>query len=220
VAPTVASQISGTTYPVKGDIVKEKGFRSVAANDAIWWYVTSDGHVLADATVRADCGNPEVTTITPIPPGKNPPPISQPPGHPCVKPPVPGPGTYVYNPTTCTWHKPPQSFDDQQNNSPADQPVQQNPGQPTGNTPGAPSSPNQPPQGPTPHDGSSAPPAQQGGHDSGSGSGSGTPGGSTCSGGSCQGGGSTPGTGDGGAGQGGTSDDDSDGTVPTPPAAP
>jgi hypothetical protein len=76
VAPTVASQITGTTYPVKGDIVKENGARAVAPNDAIWFYVTSDGHVLKNASLRADCMNPEVTTVTPIPPGHVPPPIT------------------------------------------------------------------------------------------------------------------------------------------------
>jgi hypothetical protein len=76
VAPTVPSQISGTTYPVNGGVIKVGEPRSVASNDAMWFYVTEDGHIVRDAAVRADCGNPEVTTITPIPPGHGAPPIT------------------------------------------------------------------------------------------------------------------------------------------------
>lgn len=76
VAPTVPSSIMGTTYPSAGGIIKVKAPRGVAANDAIWYYVTEDGHVYGDVSVRADCGNAEVITVTPIPPGSTPPPIS------------------------------------------------------------------------------------------------------------------------------------------------
>lgn len=166
VAPKVASQISGTTYPVKGDIVKENGARAVAPNDAIWYYVTSDGHVLKDASLRADCMNPEVTTVTPIPPGSTPPSISQPP---CVKQPKPaGGGVYEYNSTTCTWHKPGQSFDQMQNQSAAHQDVQDNStsGVYTGHTSGASTPPK--PQPTQPLDTSNPPPATSGGYNGGS----------------------------------------------------
>ena len=70
------------------------------------------------------------------------PPVQPPPSHPgpCVKPPKPaGGGTYVYNSKTCTWHKPPQTFDQMQNQSPAHQDVQDNhtSGVNTGGTPNA-----------------------------------------------------------------------------------
>lgn len=76
------------------------------------------------------CGNPMVphkpvphkpTPTTPVP-------TTPTPTHPapCVKPNKPGSGVYTYNPSNCTWHKPPQSFDDMQNKSPAHQPVQNN----------------------------------------------------------------------------------------------
>jgi hypothetical protein len=166
VAPTVASQISGTTYPVKGDIVKERGARAVAPNDAIWFYVTSDAHVLKNASLRADCMNPEVTTVTPIPPGTTPPPISQPP---CIKPSKPaGGGAYVYNSTNCTWHKPGQTFDEMQNQSPAHQDVQDNStsGVNTGHTPGASTPPA--PQPTQPANTSSPAPPTPGGYNGGS----------------------------------------------------
>jgi len=166
VAPTVASQISGTTYPLGGKVVKERGARSVAPNDAIWFYVTSDAHVLRNASVRADCGNAEVTTVTPIPPGHVPPPISQPP---CVKPPKPGGGgTYMYNSQNCTWHKPGQTFDEMQNQSQAHQDVQNNStsGVNTGHTSGASTPPA--PQPTLPANTSSPAPPTSGGYNGGS----------------------------------------------------
>ena len=155
------------------------------------------------------CGNPVTPGKPPVPVSPKPPtsPPTTPPTHQpspkCTQPPAPGPGE-VYNSTTCTWSKPPQSFNCQQNGSwtqgcppnQADQPVQSNPGQPVGTTSGAPSSPPPPPQpGPTPTANSPAPTPAPSGYDSGSGSGSGTPGGSTCDNSGCTGGGSTPASG-------------------------
>jgi hypothetical protein len=94
--------------------------------------------------LRLECGfqpfGPNFPNVPPVQPPSQPKP--PPPVHhgPCVKPPKPGGGgTYVYNPNTCTWHKPPQSFDQMQNQSPAHQDVQDNhtSGVNTGGTPNA-----------------------------------------------------------------------------------
>lgn len=84
VAPTVDSQILGTTYSVNGEVVQSDNWRQVAPNDAIWFYVTSDAHIVAGASVRADCGNPNVVTVRPVRPDTpEAPPIDIPPGNPC-----------------------------------------------------------------------------------------------------------------------------------------
>ncbi len=224
VAPTVASQISGTTFPVKGKVVKENGYRGVAPNDAIWFYVTSDGHVVTNASLRADCMNPEVTTVTPIPQGSTPPPIScisncvpqehggppvhhgcsyygtcpQPPTHgctsncsptppQCVKPPMPGGGTYKWDSTRCTWYKPQKSdpgaySDKEQNQGPHVQNAKDNStsGSNTGPTEGAASSaPSNTEPKPVQNSSSPAPDQTDQGSNSGSSDGSGAPSGST-----------------------------------------
>lgn len=87
----------------------------------------------------------------------------------CVKPPVPGPGNYEYNPSDCTWHKKSTSWDCQQNGGPncppnqATQPPQHNPGQPTG-----PSGPSKEPSPAPSWTDSSTPPPNDGGYDGGS----------------------------------------------------
>ncbi len=84
VAPTVDHQILGTTFNVNGEVVQSGNWRQVAPNDAIWFYVTSDAHIVAGASVRADCGNPNVVTIRPVRPDTpEAPPVDIPPGSPC-----------------------------------------------------------------------------------------------------------------------------------------
>ena len=87
-----------------------------------------------------------------------------------------------------------QSFDQQQNQSPARQDVQNNTtsGANTGPTSGAGPEPTRSPTGPRPQPNTPAPDPTPGGSDSGSGTGDNTPGGSTCDDGGCSGGGSQP----------------------------
>ena len=73
------------------------------------------------------------------------------------------------------------------------QPPQDGNGDDADPTPGAPEEPNAPPPGPAPEDGTPPPDPNDGGYDSGSGDGTGTPGGSECDeAGNCTGGGSDP----------------------------
>ena len=134
VAPTVPSVITGTTYPSGDGIVKINEPRGVASNDAIWFYVTEDGHVYNDVSVRADCMNPEVTTVVPddcTTTGNCPPPIT------CVrncKPDCKPP--YVPYEDRCV--KPKGTNDpggSGGNGSPAKQPVSENPQGPTSGAP-------------------------------------------------------------------------------------
>lgn len=135
VAPTVPSQIEGTTYTVGGKVHKIEEPRGVASNDAVWFYVTEKGHVFNCGAVRADCGNPEVTRIRPIKPGHRVPSIRcfrdcDDDDDVCVAPPKPE-GPHSYNPKTCTWSKQrkadPGAFSDyEQNQSPARQDPQDN----------------------------------------------------------------------------------------------
>jgi len=153
------------------------------------------------------CSNP--VTKAP-PPGNHPPkvphrhapPHKAPPHHVCQLKARPG---YSVNEKTCTLFKPKQSFQCMQNGGPkcppnhVIQPVQhEGPGQHTAHqpTPGAPkTAPTPNPIGPKPQSGTPAPPPTPGGYNSGSGDGSGTPGGSTCDSSGCTGGGATPGSG-------------------------
>jgi len=156
--------------------------------------------------VMARCGNPVTRHHTPLP--RHHPPKKHhggctgktcTPTHVCTLKPKPG---FIITPQ-CTYYKPPQTFNCQQNGSwtnncppnQVDQPVQDNPCCDTGNTPGAGSEPSPNPTGPTPSSGSPAPPPNSDGYDSGSSDGSGTPGGTTCDSSGCSGGGSTSGSG-------------------------
>jgi hypothetical protein len=122
--------------------------------------------------------------------------------HDCAPPPVctlkPKPG---YNVVNCQYVKQ-QSKDCALNAgpgcppNPSHTPVQDNPRHVnTGPTPGAGKEPTPSPKGPTPKPNTPAPPPNDSGYDSGSPSGSGTPGGSTCDSSGCTGGGPTPGSG-------------------------
>lgn len=139
----------------------------ITGNRAGTMIVWSDGSV---TWILHRCANP-VTPTPPPPPKPNPTPTPTP-SPSCTKPPVPGPGSYTYNPSDCTWHKNPTSWDCQQNGGPscppngAVQPPQHNPGQPTG-----PSGPTQEPS-PAPT-ATGTPPPNSGGYDGGS---SGAPG--------------------------------------------
>lgn len=164
--------------------------------------------------VMARCGNPVTEGPPPVPPGitDEPPPTTTtvPPTTPPTSPP--------------TTEKPEQDFDCQHNGTgapgePCDSDERQDPQDndpaDVAPTPGAPPEPYVPPPGPEPEDDTVAPAPNDGGYDSGTPDGTGTPGGSTCdipSG--CDGGGSTPPTNDPeDSGQGGTNT----GTVPPPP---
>jgi hypothetical protein len=76
VAPTVASKVLGTTFPVNGRILRVSSARGVAANDATWFCVGNNGRVIASSAIRADCMNPGGTSvIMPLRRHENPPPI-------------------------------------------------------------------------------------------------------------------------------------------------
>lgn len=66
--PKVASQILGTTYYQDGKVLESNEWRSVEENDILWLCFTKDWTLIPDATVRADCGNPELTQLRPIRP--------------------------------------------------------------------------------------------------------------------------------------------------------
>jgi len=74
VQPTVASQILGTSYFQNGKALVEGTWRSVGPNDVYWVFMTVDHKIIPQATVRADCQNPNAVVIKPIPPGTPPPP--------------------------------------------------------------------------------------------------------------------------------------------------
>jgi hypothetical protein len=201
---TVPSNWSGNTTYTGGSTVQVAATRDSQKGDIAWVFVpeaackvvkantNNKGKVEVTKVVktkvaqtvgwmRGPCGNPQ--TVPPHPNGHNPP---NPPGDdkPCVKPPKPGDGEYNYNPNNCTWHKPGQSWQDQQN---GDTGVRQDPQHnpccntgPTTDGDGNPvPEPDKPPKGPDPCDDCEAPDSNDGGYDSGSDDGSGTPGGST-----------------------------------------
>lgn len=136
-------------------------------------YQVRDGHVTSIFVLRGACVNPQRAFPTP----------------PCIKPDRPsGSGKYVYDKITCAWHKPAQSFDEQQNQSAAHQPVQDNTtstnnGANSGSTPGAGSAPKPNPVYTAPTTPAPAPQPTPGGYDSGGNTAGSAPGGTTTSGG-------------------------------------
>ncbi len=60
--------VEGTTYYVDGEVVAVNSGRRAAAGDIYWIYADEDGNIVWDATLRADCANPELKLITPTPP--------------------------------------------------------------------------------------------------------------------------------------------------------
>ncbi len=94
----VASQILGTTYFMNGKVLEESGqWRQVGPNDIFWMFLTRNGRIIFGATVRADCGNPNVNLVVPVrsntPPAL---PIEVPPGQvPPGSPPVCSNGQFV-----------------------------------------------------------------------------------------------------------------------------
>ena len=111
---TVASEILGTTYFKDGKVLTADGWRSVGPNDIFWMFLTQDQKIVLGATLRADCGNPELTTVRPVTPGNPNPPVECPQAN---KP--EGPGEYTWNPVTFKFKKVDQSWTTQQNNNPA-----------------------------------------------------------------------------------------------------
>ncbi len=135
------------------------------AGDIMWVYVASDGKVVIDASVRADCGNigstrpptpkpttptsprstPPATRSTTPPTSHTTPPTSHttpPTSTTCTRPPSPGKGWVPSGP--CGWKKSQSAFcllNPQDPSCPqpaAGQDPQHNPGQPTGGSSGAP----------------------------------------------------------------------------------
>ena len=75
------SQIMGTTYYVDGQVHTVDQWRESLAGDMYWLFVTADGHLIGDATLRADCGNIGAKKIRPVRPDTPPAPsVTQPPG--------------------------------------------------------------------------------------------------------------------------------------------
>lgn len=70
---TVAARVLGTTYFKDGKVLESGEWRSVGPKDVFWLFLGRDGKILFDAAIRADCGNPNITLVTPIPPGEEPP---------------------------------------------------------------------------------------------------------------------------------------------------
>jgi len=76
---TVAARVLGTTYYKDGKVLESGEWRSVGPEDVFWLFLGRDGKILFDAAIRADCGNPNLRLVTPIPPGERPPtPIEKP----------------------------------------------------------------------------------------------------------------------------------------------
>jgi hypothetical protein len=69
----VAARVLGTTYFKDGQVLESGEWRSVGPNDVFWLFLGRDGKILFDAAIRADCGNPNLRLVTPIPPGEKPP---------------------------------------------------------------------------------------------------------------------------------------------------
>lgn len=161
---------------------------------------------LPDGTVvwiLCRCGNIVTIEQPPLPPGKTDNPPRPTPEKPCPMTEKPSGGPFEWNPETCAWYKPVQSFDEQQNQGPAVQAPQDNStveesGVNTGKTPGAPATaPTPKPEYTPPTSGSDtpAPPPVSGGSDSGGGAGT-APGGTTTDPGGSTSSGEQPGTSD------------------------
>lgn len=67
----VPIDIQGTTYVVDQEILKMTEARTVKnAGDVIWVFFDKDGKIVKEASLRADCSNPEFDKITPRRPGQ------------------------------------------------------------------------------------------------------------------------------------------------------
>ena len=76
-----ASQVLGTTYFQDGKVLEAGSWRQASAGDVYWLYFTSDGRLIPEALVRADCGNINANKIRPVRPDTPPaPPVEHPPG--------------------------------------------------------------------------------------------------------------------------------------------
>jgi|GEM_PF-5637117 len=160
----VPTKWKGNTIFFRGT-VRNVGARMSSKGDIGWIFVNPaaciNGHIdIAKATffLRGTCGNPQTTPPIPV--------------NACVKPAPPGSTKfYVYHAKNCTWHKKPQTKNCMLNGGPkcppnkAVQPVQDNPGQPVGPTPGVSAS-TEPTPAPT-STSSTAPANNDGGYNSG-----------------------------------------------------
>lgn len=70
----VPVSIEGTTYYVDGQMVQMHSPRSAASGDVFWIFADKAGHIEWDASLRADCSNKDLTSVTPIRPGQPVPP--------------------------------------------------------------------------------------------------------------------------------------------------
>jgi hypothetical protein len=64
----VASQILGTTYFHDGQVLEMGEWRQVGENDVFWMFLTSDGKLIKEAAIRADCANPNLDKVRPVRP--------------------------------------------------------------------------------------------------------------------------------------------------------
>jgi hypothetical protein len=75
-----ASQILGTSYYQNGKVLVLGKWRQAAEGDVYWLYFASDGKLIRDALLRADCGNMGATMIRVVRSGMPPAPsVDQPP---------------------------------------------------------------------------------------------------------------------------------------------
>lgn len=83
----VAAQVLGTTYFQNGKVLEAGEWREVGPKDVFWLFMTVDNQIVFGATIRADCGNPNIVRVIPIRPNTPPaPPIHVPPVGPPVCP--------------------------------------------------------------------------------------------------------------------------------------
>lgn len=218
----INSEWSGNTLFVDGE-VKPAGTRHSDVGDIGWVLVNPEDcstnvNLVRVAIVRMGCSNPQL--VPPNPPGMPPPPEQPhlpPPPPPELECPEEGTVPDEENPGRCrhiSITEPDPCASHPELNIDVCQPPQDNNPDLVGPTPGAPPEPYVPPPGPEPEDDTVAPPPNDGGYDSGSEDGSGTPDGTACDVTSCDGGGPAPPPNDPeDSGQGG----DNTGTVPPPP---
>jgi hypothetical protein len=96
----VASQVLGTTYYKDGKVLEAGEWRQVRENDVFWLFMTKDGKIIKGASVRADCGNPNLKQVRPVRPNTPPaPPVEQ---SPCVEKCKPTPTTSTTQPKSTT----------------------------------------------------------------------------------------------------------------------
>lgn len=63
---TEAADFLGTTYFKDGKVLVADEWRRVKAGDILWLFMTEDGKIIIEATVRADCANPGLDKVRAI----------------------------------------------------------------------------------------------------------------------------------------------------------